>query len=505
MKQVKQIVDMFSDDLGIQSPYEQIKWVEGSPIVSTQLPAGDLLSALNGLLGHSVREFGRYRGLDDQGVEVDERNAAFDTLGVFLEHRYGQPISNLEANSPWCDFYETADDQLVFFANEFLHLRDDSAKFFNCAHNSDAIRKAIGKYTSEQIEQFSTEHGQCGYKVRSYQEWQNTPMYDAISQRKLLDIREQSTGSKTYPTAKYRPLEGIKVLDLTHVVAGATAGRVLAENGADVISVRHPHFPQLLSMQVLNGWGKRHIFLDYKTEFGLKKLKSLIAQADVLIFGYHHDALSSVGLSKQALRMLNPNLIYAEINAFGPDGPWKFNRGWEQNGQCVAGVADVWHKECGERKVFPYLVNDVGTGLMCALNVVQSLLKQVGAQAGFVESYASLAKTSSILMGAYDSTTQVQEAKPISQEDYFNYVFEQDSTLGPITRIRPAYRLEKTPTQANRGLTIQGYHDPNIEFEPVIGYQDIEEKPLQNLDNYSGLELGKFGISAQYVPGVKIY
>src|SRR5882724_9968299 len=133
-----------------------------------------------------------------------------------------------------------------------------------------------------------------------------------------------------------RPYEGIKIIDITHVLAGPFAAYQMALLGADVIKVEHPtDYDQsrdtggdrtLNRQQMGTGFltqasNKRSITLDLKTERGREILKKLVATADVMVENYRPGAFKALGLGYEDMRKINPKLIYASMTAFGQDGP----------------------------------------------------------------------------------------------------------------------------------------------------------------------------------------
>ena len=135
-----------------------------------------------------------------------------------------------------------------------------------------------------------------------------------------------------------RPFEGIRVIDVTHVLAGPFATYQLAVLGADVIKVEHPDEPdqsrgsgtdkvlnraQLGTSFLAQASNKRAITLDLKAERDRDILKKLVATADVFVENYRPGALEALGLGYEALSAINPRLIYASFSAFGDSGPYR--------------------------------------------------------------------------------------------------------------------------------------------------------------------------------------
>jgi crotonobetainyl-CoA:carnitine CoA-transferase CaiB-like acyl-CoA transferase len=161
------------------------------------------------------------------------------------------------------------------------------------------------------------------------------------------------------------PLEGLRVLDLTQVLAGPTSGRLLAEFGADVVKVNGPQ-KRIGSHGYLNR-GKRTLLLDVESPRGQQVFWKLVDQADVVIQNFPKGTAERYGIGYDQVRARKPDIIYASLSVHGHFGPWEHARGYERQGQAVTGVMD----RVGEVPAIlgPYNLVDIGTGVMTAFAV----------------------------------------------------------------------------------------------------------------------------------------
>ena len=136
-----------------------------------------------------------------------------------------------------------------------------------------------------------------------------------------------------------RPLGGIRILELTHVLAGPVAGRVLAAHGADVLHVGAAHLPRVEALVRDTGQGKRSAFVALDTEGGRARLKKLISRADVLVQSFRPGALARIGFGPAELAALRPGLVIADLSAYGWEGPWARRRGFDSVVQMSNGIA----------------------------------------------------------------------------------------------------------------------------------------------------------------------
>ncbi len=164
----------------------------------------------------------------------------------------------------------------------------------------------------------------CATAYRSFDEWNAHPQAEALRGLPPVTLTKIGEAPKRRPTGGARPLDGIRVLDLSRVIAGPVAGRALAAHGADVLLVTSPHLPALPVLDADTSRGKRTTQLDLNTPEGRTKLGELCEEADVFLQAYRPGALEAKGFG---VSVGSPGMVYASLNAWGWDGPWKDRRG----------------------------------------------------------------------------------------------------------------------------------------------------------------------------------
>ena len=195
-----------------------------------------------------------------------------------------------------------------------------------------------------------------------------------------------------------RPLEGFCVIDLTQVVAGPTAGRILADFGAEVIKVNNPGGTRAEGLQQLNR-GKRMLLLDIQSAEGQDVFWRLVDRADVVLDNLASDAMQRYGLGYEAIRARKPGIVYAALGAFAEGGPWSGRRGHENQGQCVTGMMDRYGGD-GPPLMQAYLVNDIGTGIFSALGAMLGLYQRFRTGGGCIVR-ATLTQTATLHQAPY--------------------------------------------------------------------------------------------------------
>ncbi len=195
------------------------------------------------------------------------------------------------------------------------------------------------------------------------------------------------------------PLAGIKVLDLCIILAGPTCGRSLAELGADVIKIDDPGRGGVLYHHDINR-GKRSILIDLKTPAGLEVFWQLVDDADVIVQNYRSGVVEQLGIDYESIKARKPNVIYVSLNAFGDQGPWEYQPGYEEVVQALTGMQTRFGGN--DRPIlWPYgVVNDYGTGFAGAFGVVLALIVKASTGKG-QHVTSALARTAGTLQSAH--------------------------------------------------------------------------------------------------------
>ncbi len=264
--------------------------------------------------------------------------------------------------------------------------------------NREALEPVITGWDAVDLENAVVGAGGCAAAMKSLESWIDHPQGLAVSQQPLILWQaHEGVDPKIRQLDHRRPLAGIKVLDLTRVLAGPVAGRFLAAYGADLLRIDPADWdePAVIPEVTL---GKRCAGLDLKDRDDRVIFEDLLAEADVLLHGYRPDALINLGYDSEGLRTINPCLIDVTLNAYGWSGPWSKRRGFDSLVQMSCGIADYGMRMSGADKPVPLPVQalDHATGYLMAAAVLHALLEQ--ARSGKVLSARlSLARTACLL------------------------------------------------------------------------------------------------------------
>ncbi|MFE7720183.1 CoA transferase [Nocardia rhizosphaerihabitans] len=307
-------------------------------------------------------------------------------------------------------FFRTADGWVRTHAN-YPHHREHLTHALGLSPSADAAQFAtrVAAMPAAEIEDLAAAAGAIAVRVRTESEWVGSPMGQAAGAGPLVmvdrrDPGELPPGSPTTwrPTVEH-PLRGIRVLDLTRVLAGPVATRTLALLGADVLRVDPPQLPEIDWQFADTCQGKRSTLLDLRTD--LATFEDLLSAADVLVTGYRPGALTAAGV-----RVTRPDLIDASVSAWGTAGPWARRRGFDSIVQAASGIS-LLEGAPDRPGALPAQALDHGSGYLLAAGVLDALLARADDGAGR-DVRVSLARTASWLLAGDRTPAHPAAAAP---------------------------------------------------------------------------------------------
>ncbi|MGW3207511.1 CoA transferase [Streptomyces sp. NPDC001135] len=344
-----------------------------------RLPVRELARACVGTCALAAAELAARRASlpEVPGVRVDDGAVA----AAFHSERHllvdGRPPVVF---APLSRFWRTADGWVRTHAN-YPHHRARLLGALGLPADATVETVAAGIAERPALEVEEAVHGAGGLAValRTPEEWQAHEQAAEVAARPLVE-RERPT---TAPARVLAPLDpaaapllpaaGLRVLDLTRVLAGPVATRTLALLGADVLRLDAPWLPELPDQHADTGFGKRSATLDLGTD--RDTFEELLASADVVVTGYRPGALDRFGLSPEALFARRPGLVVAQVSAWGAYGPWGGRRGFDSLVQVATGIAAT-EGSTAEPGALPAQALDHGTGHLLAAAVLRALTEQ---------------------------------------------------------------------------------------------------------------------------------
>jgi CoA-transferase family III len=383
----------------------------------------------------AAAELWRLRGGRLSPARLDVREAAIS----FRSERYLRLGGRaLELWDPLSGDYQAGDGRWVRLHCNYAHHRRAAAAALGAAEDRPAVAAAVGSIPAAAAEERVVSAGGCAAMMRTLQEWRRHPQCSALAQRPLVDVWRLGGGDRSgqplLPAG--RPLERIRVLDLTRVIAGPVCGRVLASLGAEVLRVGAGHLPDADLVVIDTGFGKRFCHLDLRTEPGQEALRGLVRECDVFLQGYRPGALARRGFGMDAIAELRPGVVCVSISAYGGTGPWGARRGFDSLVQMVTGIAHEGAAAAGvdEPRPLPAQALDHGTGWLAALGVIAALIRR-REEGGSWAVELSLARTSQWLDGL--GRINGLDARDPTLDDVADLLDTIATPFGEVTHVRP--------------------------------------------------------------------
>ncbi|MPY58827.1 CoA transferase [Streptomyces spongiae] len=344
--------------------------------LQARLPVRELARACVGACALAAAELGARRaGLAEvPRVRVDD--GAVATAFVSESHLLvdgRQPVTF----APLSRFWRTADGWVRTHAN-YPHHR---ARLLDALGlpgdvSVETVAATLEERSATDVEDTVYAAGGLAVALRTPEEWAGHEQGRAVAARPLLHREIVGTGPVRRPTGEAGlPAAGVRVLDLTRVIAGPVATRTLGLLGADVLRVDSPGLPELADQHADTGFGKRSATLDLTDRADRRTFEDLLAEADVVVTGYRPGALDRFGLAPQALAERRPGLVVAQLSAWGADGPWAGRRGFDSLVQVATGIA-VTEGSPEKPGALPAQALDHGTGFLLAAAVLRSITEQ---------------------------------------------------------------------------------------------------------------------------------
>ena len=247
-----------------------------------------------------------------------------------------------------------------------------------CEPDPQSVAKAVAKWDALDLEAAIDEARTCGGMVRSNAEWLASPHGQALAAKPIVEILKIGDSDPEPLPEGGRPLEGIRALDLTRILAGPMAARTLAEQGADVLMVTAERLPQIAEHVLDTNHGKRSCFLDLAKAEDAATLKALAKGADVFSQGYRPGMLQKLGFGPEELAKHRPGIIYVSISCYGADGPFSHRGGWEQVAQTMTGLCHEGRTPARPDgpALLPAAACDYTTGYLAAYGALLALARR---------------------------------------------------------------------------------------------------------------------------------
>ncbi|WP_369168338.1 CoA transferase [Streptomyces sp. R28] len=416
-----------------------------------RLPVRELARACVGACALAAAELGARRAGLAEVPEVRLDDGAIATAFVSERHLLVDGRAPV-AFAPLSRFWRTADGWVRTHANYPHHRARLLAALGITQEDPDTLGAALAERSSREVEESVYAAGGLAVALRTPEEWAVHEQAAAVARRPLVEHERLNTARACalppLDGAPLLPAAGVRVLDLTRVIAGPVATRTLALLGADVLRVDPPHLPELADQHADTGVGKRSATLDLVADRRI--FEDLLAAADVVVTGYRPGALDRFGLSAQELAERRPGLIVAQLSAWGAYGPWGGRRGFDSLVQTATGIAAI--EGSAERPgALPAQALDHGTGYLLAAAVLRALTER--AEQGYGRCVRlALARTAAWL------TNQIEPgpAGNVAYDGPDAWLTERDGALGRLRYARSPVSFAGGPDDWSRPPGVWG-------------------------------------------------
>ena len=400
----------------------------------------------------------KMRSGEVQDVAVDMRHAVVECRSERYLRVDGDPPP--PAWDAIAGIYKTRDNGFVRLHTNFPHHRDAVCKVLSCRPERDAVQAALMQWDGEAFETEAYAAGGVVAFMRSHDQWSATPHARALAGLPLISITKIGEAPpKPWPKGD-RPLAGIRVLDLSRVIAGPVAGRTLAAHGADVLLISGPDLPAIPWLTIDTGRGKLTSFVELKSEQGRTALRDLLAAADIFSQGYRPRAIAGLGFAPEDAARINPGIIYVTLSAYGAAGPWAERRGFDSLVQTSTGFNHAEGQAAGVDgpKELPAQMLDHATGYFMAFGAMMAKARQAR-DGGSWHVEVSLAQTGRWLwnLGRLADGLATDDLKG---DAVTPFIEEAGSGFGVLQSVRHSARLSKTPAFWARPAMPLGSHPP---------------------------------------------
>lgn len=433
------------------------------PILPTPFRISETSAAALAAIGLAAADLWELRTGRRQEISVDTRQATASLRSGKYMKMDGVTVST--DRNPVMGVYPAKHGRWSYLHCNFPNHRAAALRVLGVPEDKEAVRQAVAKWDALELEEAIIAAKGAGGMVRTMEEWARHPQAAAIASLPLLEIvKIGDSPPEKFPDGD-RPLSGIRVLDLTRVLAGPTCARTLAEHGADVMKVTGAHLPNIGYQEYDTGHGKLSTHLDLRDPKELDTLRGLIRRADVFSQGYRPGTLNDRGLSPEELTQLRPGIIYVSMCAFSHIGPWASRRGFDTAVQTVSGITSRQGElfpgaEAGPQ-FYPVSAIDYLTGYLMAFGAQIALGRRAR------EGGSWLVRTSLAQVGRWlVERGQVPEAKlqdvptEFTPEELASWLMTSNTPVGQLHHLSPVVGLSETPSRWARPSVPLGYHDP---------------------------------------------
>jgi crotonobetainyl-CoA:carnitine CoA-transferase CaiB-like acyl-CoA transferase len=369
--------------LGLGTRFHGDAVLQGAdPIIQSPHRLGEASGIAQLLIGIAGASIWQARTSQTTDVSIDIVDALHFLHPTHFVEQQGRSINVGAEHVAVNDMFLTRDGKYVMLeaGPPYAKLLKGYSIFFDCGDDKASYTREVAKWNAEELEEALASAGLPACRAFSRQEWLEHPQGKLLAATPVIEIEKIAEGPAVpFATAEglEAPLQGLRVLDFTHVLAGPRSARTLAEYGADVLHITSPSYPDTFAQHLGVDIGKRCAYLDLRNDADLERMHELASSADVFTTTYRGAVNQRFGLDAHELAARSKRgIVCMTANAYGHAGPWRDRPGFDQNGQVASGFA-AKEGEPGRPKFSPvFYLADLMTGYLAAAGMMAALLRR---------------------------------------------------------------------------------------------------------------------------------
>jgi crotonobetainyl-CoA:carnitine CoA-transferase CaiB-like acyl-CoA transferase len=424
------------------------------PILKSPWPLATMAGVALMAKAVAIADVWRYRTGRSQGLSLDLRQAPH-RLCPFYDQKWEllngfAPSTPNDPTNPFMPshMYPTRDGRWMQLLNIYPKAKTRALTFLGCADNHQAISEVTRKRDAFELEEEANRAGLQATVIRSVEEFLTTEQYSHIAAEPLITIEKiGDSAPEAFSEKPETPLDGVRALGASHVIAGAGLGRALAYHGADVLNLWRPMDFELDQVYYTSSVGMRSSTVDFGQSEGMSKLKELVRDSDIFFANRRPGYLNNLHLTAEDLASLRPGLIHVDMSLYGFTGPWSGRTGYDQNAGGVTGVLAREGTFENPALTEIFVVNDYLMSWLSAM-AVASTLKRRATEGGSYRIRLSLVRVSLWLLhqGIFDKAYALEVGGSGGDHAYLPpTTFGADTPCGHYQGVTDQVKMSDTP------------------------------------------------------------
>ena len=443
------------DNLPLESNFSGDAVLKGAdPVIHSPHHLGEASGMVQLLIGIAGAAIWHARTGQKTDIEIDIIHALHHLHPTHFVQQQGRLINVGAEFVDVNDMFLCRDNRYVMIEGgpPYLKLLKGYLNFFDCGYNKKSIAREVAKWDSADLEEALAKAGLPVSRSFTRQEWLSHPQGIALNETPVIEIEKISDGAPVpFDSGATSPLQGIRVLDFSHVLAGPRSARTLAEYGAEVLHITSPAYPDTFAQHLGVDEGKKCAYLDLREAADRETMQRLARQADVFTNNYRPGVTKRFGLSAAELAATSERgIICMDINAFGHSGPWAERPGYDQVAQAATGFA-AKEGEPNKPQFSPvfYLGDTMGSDFAAA-GMMAALLRR-SIEGGSYHVKLSLARSEMWVQELGFLETAAQASLP-EKDIYPARMISVDSAYGKLSFVAPPLTFSNLALPAESNL-----------------------------------------------------